>query len=113
MKETKAYSHEMAVRRTTHLLQNQFKTRENVLVAELMINGGEYESAIMTLKEALAYEPDNLDALNNISVAYILKGSIPEASEAIQKVLKIKPDDEVANSNYEYINTRFQKQKVS
>ena len=113
MKETKAYSHEMAVRRTTHLLQNQFKTRENVLVAELMINGGEYESAIMTLKEALAYDPDNLDALNNISVAYILKGSIPEASEAIQKVLKIKPDDEVANSNYEYINTRFQKQKVS
>ena len=112
-RETKMYAHEIAVRNTTHFLQNEFKVRENVLVAELMINGGEYEKAINILNETLAYDPDNLDALNNISVAYILNGNIPAASETIQKVLKIKPNDEVANSNYEYINTRFQKQKVS
>ncbi len=113
MKETKAYSQEMAVRNTTHFLNQQFRLKENILKAEIMINGGEYERAIMTLNEALNEDPENIDALNNISVAYILNGNLPEASDKIRRVLKLKPNDEVANSNLEYIHTKFGTLKVS
>jgi tetratricopeptide (TPR) repeat protein len=113
MKETKSYSHEIAVRNTTHHLTQQFRIRENVLKAEIMINGGEYERAIMTLNEALAEDPNNIDALNNISVAYILNSDLPDATNIINRILELNPDDEIANSNLAYLRTRYESLKAS
>ena len=84
----------------------QFMLRENIIKAGIMINGCEYERAINTLNEVLRDDPDNTDALNDLTTAYILTGNSIKAMHTIYRVLELNPQDEVANENLLYLRKR-------
>ena len=88
-----------------HFVQ-QFRIRENILKAGIMINGAEYKRAIITLNEVLTEEPNNVDALNEITTAYILDGNFTMAVNIIHRVLELNPADEDAPSYLSYIKKR-------
>ena len=88
-----------------HFVQ-QFRIRENILKAGIMINGAEYERAIITLNEVLAEDPNNIDALNDITTAYIFNSDFIQAINTIHRVLELDPGNEDALFRLTYIKTR-------
>ena len=79
--------------------------------AELMIEKGEYEKSKEKLNEILISEPNNLNALNDLSVILILENEFENAEALIKKILDYDNNNEVAIGNYQYlIENRSNKQ---
>ncbi len=95
-----------------HLIQ-QFRLRENIVKAGIMINGAEYERAIETLNDVLMDDPNNTDALNDLTTAYILNGNSIKAMSTIFRVLELTPDDEFALEKLSYLKNRSVTEKRS
>lgn len=91
---------------TSKHLVNNIKNMENIVKARIMINGEEYENAILTLKEVLDDDPDNLEALNDITVAYILNGKSLTAMGTIYRVLELDQNNDIAIDNLNYLKAR-------
>ena len=91
---------------TSRHLVNNIKNMENIVKARIMINGEEYENAILTLKEVLDEDPDNLEALNDITVAYILNGNSLTAMGTIYRVLELDQNNDIAIDNLNYLKAR-------
>lgn len=91
---------------TSRHLVNNIKNMENIVKARIMINGEEYEKAILTLKEVLDDDPDNLEALNDITVAYILNGNSLTAMGKIYRVLELDQNNDIAIDNLNYLKAR-------
>jgi Flp pilus assembly protein TadD len=91
---------------TSRHLVNNIKNMENIVKARIMINGEEYEKAILTLKEVLDDDPDNLEALNDITVAYILNGNSLTAMGTIYRVLELDQNNDIAIDNLNYLKAR-------
>ena len=94
------------VRNASRHFLRQFMLREKIVKAGIMINSAEYERAIDTLIEVLMDDPNNTDALNDLSTAYILTGNSINAMNTIYRVLELNPSDEVALENLSYLKKR-------
>lgn len=57
--------------------------------------------AVPLLKQALETEPNNVDAIRNLALAYALLGETEKSSKAYEAAIKVKPEDE-ATIRYEY-----------
>lgn len=87
-------------------LVNSIKVKENIVKAGIMINSAEYENAIIILNEVLNDTPDDLDALNDVTTAYILNGNSLKAMGTIYRVLELDPENDIALDNLSYLKSR-------
>ncbi|MBO9595845.1 MAG: tetratricopeptide repeat protein [Niabella sp.] len=65
-------------------------------------NNGKYEDCINTCKQALALDPNNSDAYNNICAAYNMLKQWDKAREACQKALQLNPKHPNAPANLKW-----------
>ena len=86
---------------------NSKKSLENILEAERLIEEGSYEEAKKILLKLLTVEPKHLEAVNDLSVIFILEKQFEQAIELIQFVLRIDPGNDVAVGNMEYLQTQM------
>ncbi|MDD3536165.1 MAG: tetratricopeptide repeat protein, partial [Candidatus Cloacimonetes bacterium] len=68
----------------------------------LALNSKDYPAAIRYFSDIARLEPDNLDALNNLGIAYIALKQKDKAFDTWQAILKQKPDYELARKNLEH-----------
>jgi len=54
---------------------------------------GRYEDAIAAYNEALAADPDFVDALHGLAMAHAEKGDLPAAIAAAKRITEASPDD--------------------
>lgn len=66
---------------------------------EDLILSGNYNSAFGELQKMIQKDPLNLEALNNLSVVYAMKGNKGLALKTIEKILEIEPCNSIANEN--------------
>jgi hypothetical protein len=64
---------------------------------------GNWQEAITMNKTLVAEDPQNIDALNRLALAYAIVGKIKEAKLAYQKVVKIDPLNPIALRNLKKI----------
>jgi len=57
---------------------------------------GEMDAAIVVLKEAVAADPDHLEAHRIIAMCYGKKGMLDEAVAAANRMIEIDPNDNLA-----------------
>jgi tetratricopeptide (TPR) repeat protein len=63
--------------------------------AENHLLSGRVDAAISTLQQILAQDPKNTLAQRDLGVAYVAKGSYPQARTALERVVAVAPDDYV------------------
>lgn len=68
----------------------------------LALNTKDYPAAIRHFSEISRYEPDNLDAMNNLGIAYIADGQKDKAFATWREILRQKPEYELARKNLEH-----------
>ena len=92
------------VERPTQVVsENDMNLEEMIAKAESYIEKEEFGEAKSILTELLKVEPDNINALNDISVVYILEGNFEKAIEIISRVIELDPENEVALGNMQYL----------
>lgn len=74
-----------------------------LIISEDLLNQDRLTDAKFILERVLEYDFNNLDALNNLAAIEILSGSIANASEIIQKALRVDAANEIAINNLNYI----------
>lgn len=62
---------------------------------------GLWTEARFRFERAVALDPENAQALNNLGVALEQQGDFAKASEAYQRALKLKPGDLYIQQNYD------------
>jgi cellulose synthase/poly-beta-1,6-N-acetylglucosamine synthase-like glycosyltransferase len=88
--------------------------RELLSLAEEKIQHEKYDEAKTILQRILAeYNSDSIDALNDLAVVFTLTNDFKSALESIQKVLKIDPKNETAQSNLIYVRQKVGELKDS
>lgn len=60
---------------------------------------GEFEQAVAEYEQALEIEPENVDMLSNLGVAYYNLGQLDKAIDQYSKAIEIAPDDADIHSN--------------
>ncbi|MCU7497217.1 MAG: glycosyltransferase, partial [Ignavibacteria bacterium] len=71
--------------------------------AETLIENNDLASARKVLETVLMMEEGNLDAMNDLSVIEIMEKNYPAAVELLERVIRLEPDNEVANENIQYL----------
>lgn len=71
--------------------------------AEALIESNDLSSARKVLETVLLLEDGNIDALNDLSVIEIMEKNYTAAVEMLEKVIRLEPDNEVANENILYL----------
>ncbi|HEX2866163.1 MAG TPA: glycosyltransferase [Ignavibacteriales bacterium] len=77
--------------------------------AEALIENSDLSSARKILETVLLMEEFNLDALNDLSVIEIMEGNYQAAVELLEKVIRLAPDNAVANENILYLQKELDK----
>ena len=67
------------------------------LEGKQLMDQGTYEAAIIKLKEAIIFDPNNESILINLARAYIDSNQLDEAQAAIDRIGEVYPDSEWAN----------------
>jgi Flp pilus assembly protein TadD len=62
---------------------------------------GLWNEARFRFEKAVALEPDDAEALNNLAVAYEQQGAFEKAREAYEKALRLKPSNPYVQQNYD------------
>jgi len=75
--------------------------------AEELISQDKTNEAELLLREVLANDPDNVIALNNLSVIEIMHGNYEAAVQVITKVLTQNPEDDIALANMQYLREKL------
>jgi Flp pilus assembly protein TadD len=68
-------------------------------LAALMMDEGDYRSAIVQLKEVTRLEEDNFDAFLDLGICYAQKGFYAEAEKAYARAATLKSDDTLLDYN--------------
>lgn len=82
--------------------------RDIVTYAEGLIEQDELIEAENVLKSVLDYDPNYLEALNDLTIIMILKNNIDESIKIINKVLSLDNDNELAKNNLDYLKETTQ-----
>jgi tetratricopeptide (TPR) repeat protein len=85
-------------------LEQQLVYHKIILDSEELIEHQKLTEAKKLLREILEYEPEHIDALNNLAVVEIYEGDFSAAEEVLCKVLELNPEDEIATDNFSYLN---------
>ncbi|MGC8594927.1 MAG: glycoside hydrolase family 99-like domain-containing protein [Candidatus Kryptoniota bacterium] len=85
------------------LVEDSRNPSDEILKAEQFIQEKAYEQAELLLNNVISRYPFNLDALNDLSVIYIMQGKTDKALEKLKAVLEIDPDNEIAKENMKTI----------
>ena len=86
---------------------NNRKSAKALIEAEKCIENHNLSEAKSKLLEVLNSEPENVEALNDLSVVYVLEDNLENASELIDTALKIEPFNDVAIGNRNYIRSKL------
>ena len=62
---------------------------------------GLWNEARFRFEKAVALDPDNAEALNNLAISLEQQGSFDRAREAYEKALKLKPDSVYIQQNFD------------
>jgi Flp pilus assembly protein TadD len=62
---------------------------------------GLWQEARFRFEKAVALQPENAAALNNLAIALEQQGDFEKAREAYEKALKLKPNDIYIQQNYD------------
>jgi type IV pilus assembly protein PilF len=62
---------------------------------------GLWSEARFRFEKAVAIDPDNAEALNNLAISLEQQGAFDRAREAYEKALKIKPDSVYIQQNFD------------
>ena len=73
--------------------------------AEKAIMNGDYENAIIFLQKIIEKTPADTNALNNLAVVLASLGETEDAKRALNLVLKVDPQNEIAIQNLEKMNS--------
>jgi Flp pilus assembly protein TadD len=68
-------------------------------LAALLMDEGDYRSAIGQLKEVVRLEPDNFEGHLDLGICYAQKGFYAEAERAYARGRELQPDDLLLNYN--------------
>ena len=81
---------------------------------------GLWNEARFRFEKAVALEPENLKALNNLAVALEQQGAFDKAREAYEKALSLRPGDLYVQQNYDLFreaddkrNRKARKKKIT
>src|SRR5713226_1080313 len=80
-------------------------------LAALLMDEGDYRSAITQLKEVTRLEPDNFEAQLDLGICYAQKGFYAEAERAYDKARSINGDDLLLNYNIAALNALWGRSK--
>jgi Flp pilus assembly protein TadD len=70
-----------------------------------------WDEAIFRWKKVLKENPNSAAAHNNLAVAYEKKGLLEEAEEEYQSALKLSPDNDYIQANYNKLKKNLETQK--
>jgi Flp pilus assembly protein TadD len=76
-------------------------SRQEVEFGVEVARRGLWQEARFRFEKAVAADPDNAEALNNLAVALEQQGEFDKAREAYDKALKLKPDSVYIQQNYD------------
>ena len=76
-------------------------SRQEVAFGVDVARKGLWEEARFRFEKAIAADPDNPDALNNLAVALEQQGDFEKAREAYEKALKLKPGSVYIQQNFD------------
>jgi Flp pilus assembly protein TadD len=62
---------------------------------------GLWNEAVFRFEKAVALDPQNASALNDLGIAYEQQGSFDKARDAYEKALKLKPGNTYIQQNYD------------
>ncbi len=101
LREKQDLNHALAT--VTNALQNYPGSilLSNIKV-EILVETGNVEAAESLLNQILQRDPENIDALNNLAVVYIIRNEFQKAVQILKNILGLQPDNEVAFQNLEY-----------
>lgn len=100
--ETRNYSFEISARKNEKPVNND-QTEDRLRRAEQLIENNQFDDAKIILTEMLQTDPLDLNALNNLSVIYVLENNLTAAESLASLILQIDPSNEVALGNLDYI----------
>ncbi len=66
---------------------------------EALVEDNKLEEAEKLVNSYLTIDCDNIDALNDLAVIYILKNNLAEGKKILEKILSIDPKNEIAKEN--------------
>ena len=78
---------------------------QTLIEAEKLIEQNKLEEAASKLKFLIQRNEKNIDALNDLSVVYILQKKYSEAFELLKSIISIDPGNEVAAENIIYLKS--------
>lgn len=76
------------------------------------INKQDYSKAILELREALQLEPNNIDALTLLGLAYVRQKQLGMAKVYINKALKLDPNNKMALEGKQVLDKLSEKSKT-
>ncbi len=81
----------------------QNELNKSIQKAEYEIQNGNKSEAREILEKIMTQDPNNIDALNNLSILEILEGNYENAALLLKKVVDIDPTNEAATENIKYL----------
>lgn len=85
----------------------ELRDEDKIIQSETLIANEEYEAAISLLKEILENDENNVEALNNLSVALYQLEQFEEAKKILSYILIIDSKNEMAKENLRIINNEI------
>ena len=64
-------------------------------MGSVLLQLGRGREAVRRLEQAVTITPDNIEALNSLSVAYANEGEIEKALATIERALKLRPSPQL------------------
>lgn len=104
-KEVQTKLFEEIVKKKKEIGWDPKKSAKLLLKAEEFIEQQSLMEAKEKLFEILNMEPEHLEALNDLSVIFVLENNYEDASKIIKSILKLDPTNEVAFSNMKYLES--------
>lgn len=81
--------------------------------AEEYINNDDFENALDLLDKILGTDENNIDALNDLSVIFILQNEIESALNVINKVIDLDSENEIAKNNLQVLENKIKASAVN
>lgn len=74
--------------------------------ASALLRLGRPAEAARLLEELVAAQPHNANALGNLGIAYGVQGDLSRAASCFERLLRLRPEDEVARRNLRYLQSQ-------
>jgi hypothetical protein len=83
-----------------HAALTTIRAHEEALLSERFYGMGRYQEAVIAARTGAALDPTRVDVWNRLALACMRLGRWDEANNAAAAAIRIAPDDELANANF-------------